>query len=314
MTAHPVSPAPPHGGDGSAVARRLGVALASLVDLSASLNPVAPDTAGHIRDALDTVARYPDVTDATALLASVIGVDVDRLVLTNGGAEAIALVAAVEPSGFVVGPEFSLYRRHLDLAAVEQSGTVGEPSGRWRSNPSSPLGVIAPDDDMARVWDEAFYPLATGEWTRGDDASWRLGSLTKLWACPGLRLGYVIAPDPELAHEVRRRQPRWSVNGIAAAIVEPMLAATDLVAWQRHIADIRGGFVAALTDLGFDVATTDANWVLVRRPGLREELIAQHVVVRDCASFGLSGVHRVALPDERQMERALAAFGRAARS
>lgn len=304
--------AAPHGGDAAAVARRVGVPLSSLVDLSASLNPAAPDMAAALHDALEAVGRYPDVTEASALLAAAIGIDPARLVLTNGGAEAIALVAQVEPSGLVVEPEFSLYRRHLDVAAVGRDVAPGGPSARWRSNPSSPLGALAADDEVARVWDEAFYPLATGTWTRGDDASWRLGSLTKLWACPGVRLGYVIAPDDELADAVRRRQPRWSVNGIAAAIVEPMLARTDLAVWQRRIAASRRGFVAALADLGFDVATTDANWVLVRRPGLRDELIAERVVVRDCASFGLPGLHRVALPADRLREPVLAAFGRVA--
>ena len=84
---------------------------------------------------------------------------------------------------------FALYRRHL--------AAVGHGLGRWRSNPSNPLGVLAENNETAAVWDEAFYPLATGKWTRGDSESWRVGSLTKLWACAGLRLGYVIAPSDE---------------------------------------------------------------------------------------------------------------------
>ena len=78
--------------------------------------------------------------------------------LTNGGAEAIALVAAELGAGEVVDPEFSLYRRHLP--------TVAAGAGRWRSNPSNPLGALAAADDVAAVWDEAFWPLATGTWTR----------------------------------------------------------------------------------------------------------------------------------------------------
>ena len=74
--------------------------------------------------------------------------------LTNGGSEAIALVAAELGEGEVVDPEFSLYRRHLPV--------VRAGAGRWRSNPSNPLGELAGPSDVAAVWDEAFWPLATG--------------------------------------------------------------------------------------------------------------------------------------------------------
>jgi histidinol-phosphate/aromatic aminotransferase/cobyric acid decarboxylase-like protein len=294
----------PHGGDGARVAARLGLDPASVIDLSASLNPFAPDAAAAaaelLRCAPTALSAYPDPNEATAALAAAIGVDERRLVLTNGGAEAIALVAAVMPEGMVVDPEFSLYRRHLAV--------VRDDAPRWRSNPSNPLGRLAGADETAAVWDEAFYPLATGRWTRGDDTAWRLGSLTKLWSCPGLRLGFVIAPDAPAADAVRARQPRWAVNGLAAALVPVLLAATDLAGWQRELAAARSRFAGELAALGFTVAETEVNWVLVEADSLRDRLLPAGVVVRDATSFGLPGTYRVALPRNDQLERVLAAF------
>jgi threonine-phosphate decarboxylase len=289
-----------HGGDGERVAARLGRAVEDMVDLSASLNPYALDATQLAVRHLGALRRYPDPDRATRLLADTIGVDGDRLVLTNGGAEAIALVAAEVRRGAIVEPEFSLYRRHLE--------TVTPTAGRWRSNPANPLGRLALPSDTAAVWDEAFYPLATGAWTRGDSESWRLGSLTKLWACPGLRLGYVIAPTAVAARAIAARQPRWAVSSLALALVDPLLHATELTEWATSIARLRDHFARELGSLGFAVTSTDANWVLVSAHDLREALIPQGIVVRDCTSFGLPNAYRVALPHPRQLDRVLAAF------
>ncbi len=287
-----------HGGDGALLARNLGVDPSAVLDLSASLNPLAEPVAPIVAAHLDAAGRYPDARPATLALADALGVDPDRVVLTNGGAEAIALVAAECPRGWVEEPEFSLYRRHLEVLAPD--------APRWRSNPRNPTGRLADPDEVAGVWDEAFYPLATGRWTRGDAerGSVVVGSLTKLFAAPGLRLGYVLAPDPALAAAVRRRQPRWSVNGLAAAVVPELLAGADLAGWAEEIARLRARLVALLADHGHRAEPSAACYVLVRRaPGLRDRLAARGVLVRDTGSFGLVEGVRVAVPDHRGLER-----------
>jgi histidinol-phosphate/aromatic aminotransferase/cobyric acid decarboxylase-like protein len=295
----PVLAPGPHGGDGFAVARQLGLEPGDLLDLSASLNPLAPDVVAVVRTLDDGCIRnYPDSQDATAELAAAIGVPADRLLLTNGGAEAIALVAAEHPVGVVPGPAFSLYRRHLARVEADGAGLV------WRANPSSPLGRIAPGNAEAGVWDEAFWPLATGTWTRGDDSAYRLGSLTKLWSCPGLRLGYVIAPGPAEREALARRQPRWSVNGLALAVIPHLLALTDLPGWQAGIAALRSELAAVWKAAGFTVRESAANWILVEGAAAWRTALAQRgILVRDCASFGLRGTIRVAVPTPQGLDR-----------
>jgi histidinol-phosphate/aromatic aminotransferase/cobyric acid decarboxylase-like protein len=281
-----VIPAPgAHGGDGARLAAALGVDPAAVLDLSASFNPVAPDPGEVVAKHLDALGRYPEPAAATAALAAAMQVDVDRLLLTNGGAEAIALVAA-ELGGRVDEPDFGLYPRR------------GGPL--WRSNPHNPSGRLAGADQEAGVWDEAFYPLATGSWTRGDAVV--VGSLTKLLACPGLRVGYVLA-DPGPIHRLRRRQTTWSVNGLAAAALPDLLAAVDLPAWAAAVARLRARLVAVLRRAGLDPEPSDANFVLVRAPGLRSRLAPDGVLVRDCASFGLPDHVRVAVTDDAGLAR-----------
>jgi len=305
LPAVPVVPPPgPHGGDADALARALGVAPASILDLSASLNPLAPDPAPVVARHLDALGRYPDATEATEALAAVLGVAAERVLLTNGGAEAIALVAAELGPGWVDEPDFSLYRRHLPA--------VREGAPRWRSNPHNPSGRLAGADERAAVWDEAFYPLATGRWTRGDEGAVVLGSLTKLLACPGLRLGYVLAPDADLVGRLAARQPRWSVNGLAAAALPELLATVDLPGWSAGIAAARAELVELLARHGLAADAADAPWVLV--PGapadLRPALAAQGVLVRDCTSFGLDATVRIAVPSTSGMARLADALAR----
>ena len=289
-----------HGGDALAVAAAMGLHVDDLIELSASMNPVfAPDAALLARH-LPALTRYPDPAVAVQALAEAMNIDPRLLLLTNGGSEAIALVARHLGRGEIVEPEFSLYRRHLT--------EVARGAGRWRSNPSNPLGNLAAADETSAVWDEAFYPLATGRWSRGDADAWRLGSMTKLWSCPGLRLGYLVAPSLEAALAVAEDQPRWSVNGLALAVVPEMLAQTDLAGWAAAVARLRTEFVDSLRALGFVVRDTEANWVLVEQPYLRDALLTHLVVVRDCTSFGLPGLARVAIPRPADFERVMTAF------
>ena len=176
-------------------------------------------------------------------------------------------------------------------------------------NPHSPSGLLAGEDEIAEVWDEAFFPLATGRWTRGDGRA-VVGSLTKLLACPGLRLGYVLG-EPDLVARCRARQPQWAVNAVAAAALPELLETVDLPGWSAGVASLRRALADLLTSFGMRVRPSDANWMLVERGGLREALAPHGVVVRDCASFGMQGVTRIAVPSAQGLERLAAALASA---
>lgn len=325
MSGGPMSggPAPgPHGGDGRVVAMAAGLDPDDVLDLSMSCNPFAPDPAPAVAAALaaGALARYPDEHDrsvATAAMAEALAVEAERVLLTNGGAEAIALVASALGEGWVDEPDFSLYARHL------RAVRPGAP--RFRSDPHNPTGCLAPEDAFAAVWDEAFYPLATGRWTRGAGVTPRsapavvVGSLTKVLGCPGLRLGYVVVPEddgtalglPGLSRRLAELQPRWSVGTPALAALPALVGGADLPAWSAAVARRRGALTDLLCARGLAPRPSDANFVLVDgAAGLRDRLAPHGVVVRECSSFGLPGCVRVAVPDDRGLERLAAALDR----
>lgn len=297
-------PAGAHGGDGPAVAAALGLDPADLLDLSQNMNPVAPPAATLVQRHLDALGRYPDARGATAALAQVLGVDPAQVLVTNGGSEAIHLVTAVVGGHVRSEPEFGLHPR---------LGRRGGGGGTvvWRTDPHSPSGRLAGPADRADIWDEAFYALATGRWTAGREGVTVVGSLTKTFACPGLRLGYVVG-DPGLVRRCAERQPHWPVSTLALAVLPELLESADLPAWAARVAQLRRELVELLHSHGLTVDGADAPWVLVDAPGLRARLAPHGVLVRDCASFGMPGVARVAVPDEaglERLERALARSG-----
>ncbi|MHB1709859.1 MAG: aminotransferase class I/II-fold pyridoxal phosphate-dependent enzyme, partial [Acidimicrobiales bacterium] len=232
-----IAPPGAHGGDGTAVAASLGLDPAGIVDLSASLNPFAPDLMPLMIRHADALRRYPDPGPTTRALAETVGVDPARLLLTNGGSEAISLVAAELGGRVASEPEFSLHPRSA-------SGPT------WRSDPHNPSGRLATPDQAAGVWDEAFYPLSTGSWTAGRPGV-VVGSLTKLYACPGLRLGYIIADEVD---RFARLQPAWSVGSLGLALLGDLLVATDLPAWAAAIDRRRKELAALLATHGFSSA------------------------------------------------------------
>ncbi len=282
----PIAPDPgDHGGDAHLHGFK--------VELSASLNPVAPDPAPIFRRCLDTVHRYPNSKLATTALAEVLNVEPERVLLTNGGAEAIALVANHLGAGWVEEPEFSLYQRHLQ---------VDRSAGRWLSDPNNPTGRLAEPDVRAAVRDEAFYPLATGAWSRNDPDTVVVGSLTKVFACPGVRIGYIIAPDDRTTAMMSERQPRWSVSGLACSAIPELLASADLPTWRDQIAALRQQLAEALSRRGWTSGPAAANYLwLTNAAGLRDAMAEQGVLLRSGASFGYPEAVRIAVPRPEDM-------------
>ncbi|WP_056927699.1 aminotransferase class I/II-fold pyridoxal phosphate-dependent enzyme [Nocardioides sp. Soil805] len=276
------------------MARALGLDPAELLDLSQNLNPFAVDVSSLVTRHLDTLGHYPDDRPATRLLAEALDVDPTRLLVTNGGSEAIALLVAEHGGRVLTEPEFALHPR-------------GDHGPVWRSNPHSPTGRLAGADEHADIWDEAFHALATGRWSAGREGM-VVGSLTKTFACPGLRLGYVLVEDPADVAGVRRHQPHWSTSALALAVLPDLLESADLPLWSMQISDARQHLVALLEGYDLDVTHGAAPWVLVDRPGLREALAPHGALVRDCTSFGMPGVARIAVPHPEQLARLDRAF------
>jgi histidinol-phosphate aminotransferase len=340
-----------HGSIGDAELAALGLRREEVVDFSVNANPLGPSPAAVAAARAAVWAHYPD-DRATALreaLARREGVGVEQVVVANGSAELIWLLALafVDPgdAALVVGPTFGEYARAVRVAggvvhewraraeddfAVDVDAVVAaavEARARllFLCNPNNPTGVLLPFEEieaLARALpetllalDEAYVPFVD-EPVRSNalGGAVLLRSLTKDQAMAGLRLGYALAPAP-IADALDRVRPPWSVNAVAQAAGLAAIADGEHLARAREeVGRARAYVTRALRDLGLRVVPSAANYVLVEvgnGAAARAELLSRGIVVRDCASFGLPSFVRIGLRTLPECERLVAAFASA---
>jgi histidinol-phosphate aminotransferase len=292
-----------HGGPDNAELERLGLAAGPLLDFSVSTNPLGPSPAALAAARQADLGRYPD-RRALALrraLAARLGLTIEQIVVGNGSAELIWLLALAylrdRDRVFVLEPTFGEYRAGAELlgaqvvewrAAAEDGFALDlaascavlqqtRPRLAFVCNPNNPTGawltgaeleaLLAAWPDGLLVVDEAYLELAD----RDSPAlplleSGRLvllRSLTKDFGLPGLRLGYAVA-SPPVIQALGAVQPPWSVNAAAQAAG---LAALDdqqhVAAGRQAAAEARAYLAPRLEALGYRCRPSVGNYWLV---------------------------------------------------
>jgi histidinol-phosphate/aromatic aminotransferase/cobyric acid decarboxylase-like protein len=160
------------------------------------------------------------------------------------------------------------------------------------------------------VVDEAYQPLCDGvPATVPGERVAVLRSLTKLFALPGLRVGYLVAA-PAVAAAVRAALPPWNVSAPALAAGVVALA-QPIEPVRAAIARLRVRLVERLARLGVTPRAAFASFVVVDvgdAAAFSATLLARGVRVRDCTSFGLPSLVRLGVRSDEDQERLVAAW------
>ncbi|MDX5379058.1 MAG: threonine-phosphate decarboxylase CobD [Halomonas sp.] len=352
---------PSHGGRPEQVLPRLGLAAErSVIDFSANLNPLGPPSwlAQWIAAGVAELAVYPDpdYREAREAIARHEGLAPEQVRLTNGGAEAIFLAAALLARrgvrrALIVQPTFGEYQRAChhygievaNFALVEERFVLDEAraceamreaGALFLCRPNNPTGTLVERELIERllaegqrqgttlVVDEAFVDFVirderlTPLLARYDNLL-LLRSMTKLYAIPGLRLGYLLG-SAEAVGSIAQLQPPWSVNALAAGLVAPLLLDHDYLTQTRAWLDAERPWLQdELEALGLSVVPSHANFLLLRHgesrsmAALLEHLARCGILVRHTHNFiGLEGAWlRVAVrsrPENRALVEAVA--------
>lgn len=270
-----------------------------------------------------SLSSYPEPEPYTleARLAEKYRLPAESVCVTNGATEAIYLIAQTfrGTNTAILQPTFSEYadacRMHAhrvislyQLPAVQEGYRLSEGVRMlWLCNPNNPTGVVVDKEYLTElinrnsqvcfVIDQSYeYFTLRPVFTAAEAAAFPnvllLHSMTKRYAVPGLRLGYVTGPS-NLLHRLRTNRMPWSVNQLAIEAGLHLLAhdvpnLLDVAAYLQETARLR----ASLEALGgMEVWTTETHFMLVRlRVGkasaLKDYLAEKYgILIRDASNF-----------------------------
>ncbi|HHD57278.1 MAG TPA: cobyric acid synthase [Desulfobulbaceae bacterium] len=251
-----------HGGNIRQLARKVGCRAEELIDFSANINPLGPPyflpglISGHIPDLI----HYPDPGSAALRekIAAFFSLDPQQVVPGNGTSDILFQIPLIlrPKRALIPVPSYIDYttacsRACIDIACFPLKSEedfqpdLEQLAGRiWPGDlvilgqPNNPTGQLIDRDRLLALirnhpeaWflvDEAFAGFIPSYQSIAGcaDNLLVLYSLTKIFAVPGLRLGFVAA-SADLCRRLRENSAPWRVNTMAQVVGEACLSETD---------------------------------------------------------------------------------------
>lgn len=265
----------------------------------------------------------------------------DQVIAGNGSSELLGLIyrAFLAPGDTVamMSPGFSFNRK---LAALQDAKFLEIGCGELQSlpieqllfgpakdakfillaNPNNPTGTFVPIADIERlvaqsdrliVVDEAYVDFAPDSALRLINRYSNLlllRTFSKSYATAGIRVGFGLG-HPEIIGRLRNIQNVFNMNVISHAVGVSIFSHRPAYEENhKHIRDERERVSATLTQLGFSVTPSQANFLLARVPAGRDgiwwqtSLERKKILVAVFPDKGLKDCIRVSIGTKAQMD------------
>ena len=270
------------------------------------------------------IENYPSpaAEELNVLAANYFNLDKSQFLFSNGATEAFYLIAQCfkDRKAIIVGPTFAEYEdackinklTHRFISKEDIFKTNYEDNLVFICNPNNPDGSILSLNEIEKllksfplaqfIIDEAYY-----EFTNATKPAACLinkysniaivRSLTKTFAMPGLRLGYVISNKKFISNLFALKMP-WSVNSLAIASGEFIFKNYKTLSFNiEELLQETTVFKAQINSIDYlKVVNGYTTYFLVAlqkgtASQLKKYLIEQHqILVRDATNFtGLKG-------------------------
>ncbi|WP_042463887.1 threonine-phosphate decarboxylase CobD [Neobacillus dielmonensis] len=306
------------------------------IDFSANINPLGPPVAikENWSRFYQDILTYPDpfATKLKQLISEKEDVPTGSLLMGNGGAELIALIGRMLAGKkvLIVQPAFSEYETACKANQCEITYyQLFGPDFEWSlddflskadkvdavfiCSPNNPTGIQFPPSliepivrecekhDCTVILDEAFYDFLDDyqsfiPYINQYTNLMIIRSMTKMYAIPGIRLGY-LAASPSVITKLGRLQPHWSINSVALSA--GLLCMEDESFVRKTIEFIRQErerLFYFYQDCEFQVSPSKVNFYLLRDPYCEDQfelfcyLLQGGIIPRHTFNFpGLEG-------------------------
>lgn len=271
----------------------------------------------YLSEHIASIHSYPepDAASLAQLLADMHNVQSFNIMVTNGATEAIYLIAQTfrRKKSTIITPTFSEYEdacriNNHRLSFISSLSQIKDNTElTWLCNPNNPTGsvynkeylgkFISTHPDVLFIIDQSYeaftdpqYTFTVREGAKYDNAI-ILHSLTKSFAIPGLRLGYITACKEIIEKLTDSRMP-WSVNALAIEAGKYLLkqgkTSFDLKACLAET----NRFMTELNYIeGMAVLPTNTHFFLCelfekKASDLKQYLIEKYyILIRDAANF-----------------------------
>ncbi len=290
----------------------------------------------ELKRSLDLIASYPepDAASLAKLLATYHELSPAELLVSNGATEAIYLIAQSFRDSYsqVLSPTFSEYADACTIHGhrVEHIHSIEALSPQcqllWLCNPNNPTGGVIAKEQLTGLVEshpktlfvvDQSYEYFTHEPLLCSHEALRfpnlilIHSMTKRFAIPGLRLGYITASKTLIDRLGAGRMP-WSVNALAIKagefVVSQGLPETIDRHWLWQEAKRMASEIGRIA--GFEALPTSTHFMLIKMQHakaseLKQYLIDKHgLLIRNASNFvGLDErFFRIATQTELQNE------------
>lgn len=321
-----------HGGDVWTAEEAFGRPKEQFLDFSSNMNPLGPPSVvEHImRSSWKDVAKYPDpaVRELRGKLSRKYDIPAESILVGNGAAELIDLVARALKT-VVTGlarPSFTEYeeavlgsggsvhsiplRREHEFVLQQEDAAAAKSfcDLLFLGHPNNPTGKLIPRQVLCELeqsgvrlaLDEAFMDFVPDEREHSmlraaadSKHLFVLRSMTKFYAIPGIRLGFMVA-HPDWIAQLKTMQVQWSVNYLAQLIGSAVLDDEEFERASRAwLAAEKPWLTDQLEQLGLEVVPSDVNFLLFAFPKqsgvsvkeAQQIMGRQGILIRDASLF-----------------------------
>ncbi len=298
-------------------------------------NPITHDGLHrYLFQQMDSIRSYPEPEPYSLerLLAEKEQLLPEEVCVTNGATEAIYLIAQAYrgATSAICMPTFSEYKdacqlhEHRAVSFYQLDRLPTDARLVWICNPNNPTGMVWEKAELEHliearpetlfVLDQSYetftqQPLFSAREAAALPNVLLLHSMTKRYAVPGLRLGYLTG-NKNLLQTIRQQRMPWSVNQLAIEAGHYLTTHSDELAFDLHqLLQEKERLAQALQAVGgLEVWQSDTHYMLVKlRMGkasaLKEYLATEHgILIRDASNFEGLDEHFFRIATQRQEE------------